>query len=201
VETIYRESQRASRITSNLLAFARKHNPEKSLISINDVIEKSLELQLYRLKVNNIEVVKDLDPELPMTMVDYYQMQQVFTNIITNAEQAMTQAHGKGKLVITSQSLGEFIRVTFTDDGPGNTEENLKRLFDPFFTTKEVGEGTGLGLSICYGIIQEHGGRIYAENKPDEGMTFVVEIPIVPEVSSVKETSSTHYLQSIPRYT
>ncbi|MFC1848533.1 ATP-binding protein [Chloroflexota bacterium] len=200
VDTIYRESQRASKITSNLLSFARKHNPEKSLISINEVIEKSLELHLYRMKVSNIEVVKDLDPELPITMADYYQMQQVFANIITNAEQAMTKAHGKGKLTITSQSVGELIEVTFADDGPGMTEDNLKRLFDPFFTTKEVGEGTGLGLSICYGIVKEHSGRIYSESKVDEGMTFVVEIPVVSDVSSVEETNSAHYLQPIPRY-
>ena len=200
VETIYRESQRASKITSNLLSFARKHNPEKSLISINDVIEKSLELHLYRMKVNDMEVVKDLDPELPMTMADYHQMQQVFINIITNAEQAMTKAHGKGKLVITSQSVGELIQVTFADDGPGMTEVNLKRLFDPFFTTKEVGEGTGLGLSICYGIVQEHEGRIYAKSEVNKGATFVIEIPVVSEVSSVEETNSMHHLQSTPHY-
>jgi signal transduction histidine kinase len=200
VETIYKESQRASKITSNLLSFARKHNPEKSLVSINDVIEKSLELHLYRMRVNDIEVVKDLDPELPMTMADYHQIQQVFTNIITNAEHAMTKAHGKGTLVITSRSVEDFIKITFTDDGPGITEENLTRLFDPFFTTKEVGEGTGLGLSICYGIVQEHGGRIYADGKVEKGTTFVVEIPIVAEVSSAEEFDSTHYIQSIPRY-
>ena len=200
VETIYRESQRASKITSNLLSFARKHNPEKSLISINDVIEKSLELHLYRMKVNDMEVAKDLDPELPMTMADYHQMQQVFVNIITNAEQAMTKAHGKGKLVITSQSVGELIQVTFADDGPGMTEVNLKRLFDPFFTTKEVGEGTGLGLSICYGIVQEHEGRIYAKSEVNKGATFVIEIPVVSEVSSVEETNSMHHLQSTPHY-
>jgi len=198
VETIYREAQRATRITSNLLSFARKHNPEKSLISINEVIEKSVELHIYRMKVNNIEIVTELDPDLPMTMADYYQMQQVFANIIINAEQAMTEAHGRGKLVVKTHSAGETIQATITDDGPGVPKDNLKKLFDPFFTTKEVGEGTGLGLSICFGIMQEHGGRIYAKSKVDEGTILVVEIPVASEVCAIEETNSTHYLQSTP---
>ena len=198
VETIYRESQRASRITNNLLSFARKHNPKKSLISINEVIEKSLELHSYRMKVDNIEMVTDLDPNIPMTFADYYQMQQVYTNIITNAEQAMTKAHGKGKLVVTTRSVGDFIRATFADDGPGIAKENLKRLFDPFFTTKDVGEGTGLGLSICYGIVQEHGGSIYARSEDGKGTTFVVDMPVVSTVTTADEADSTHYLRSTP---
>ncbi len=179
VGTIYKEAQRASRITGNLLSFARRYTPDRSLVSINEVIEKSLELHAYRMRVNNIEVVKELDPELPMTMADFNQLQQVFVNIITNADQAMTEAHGYGKFLIKTQKAGEMIRVSFSDNGSGISEDNLKRVFDPFFTTKDVGKGTGLGLSICYGIVQEHGGHLYARSKPDEGATFVVEIPIV----------------------
>jgi len=201
VETIYRESQRASRITSNLLSFARKHNPDKSLISINEVIEKSLELHSYRMKVNNIEIVTDLDPDIPMTLADYHQMQQVYTNIIANAEQAMTKAHGKGKLLVTTELVGDIIRATFADDGPGVAKENLKRLFDPFFTTKEVGEGTGLGLSICYGIVQEHGGSIYARSGDGAGTTFVVDIPVVSKAATADGADSLHHLQSTPHPT
>lgn len=181
LETIYREAQRASRITQNLLSFARRHKPEKSLISINEAITKSLDLQSYRMKVNNIELLLELDPELPKTMADFYQMQQVFVNIVNNAEQAMTEAYMKGKLCVGTKKVGEIIQITFTDNGPGIPEENLKRIFDPFFTTKEVGKGTGLGLSICYGIIQQHNGHIYARSKFGEGSTFVVEIPIISD--------------------
>jgi C4-dicarboxylate-specific signal transduction histidine kinase len=181
LETIYKEAQRASRITSNLLSFARKHNPEKSLISINEAIEKSLELHIYRMKVNNTEIVTELAPDLPMTMADYYQMQQVFVNIATNAEQAVAEGRGNGRLVVKTEQAGKMIRVTFADNGPGMSGDVLKSVFDPFFTTKEVGSGTGLGLSICYGIVQEHGGRLYAESEPGMGATFVVEIPIVLE--------------------
>ncbi len=179
VETIYREAQRASRITTNLLSFARRHMPEKRPISINQVIEKTLELHAYRMKVNNIDLAMELDPDLPMTMADFHQMQQVFVNIINNAEQAMTEAHGRGKLCVKTQKAGKMIQIAFADDGPGISEDNLKRIFDPFFTTKEVGGGTGLGLSICYGLVQEHGGHMSVRSKPSEGATFVVEIPIL----------------------
>jgi two-component system NtrC family sensor kinase len=181
VQTIYRESQRAGRITSNLLSFARRHRPARSMISINEVVQKSLELNSYRMRANQIEVVEQLDPALPMTMADYHQLEQVFVNIIANSEQAMTEAHGKGMLQISTCVADNMLRIVFTDNGPGIPEDNLKQIFDPFFTTKEVGKGTGLGLSICFGIIQEHGGRIYAESTPSQGATFTVELPILSE--------------------
>jgi signal transduction histidine kinase len=189
LDTIYRESQRAAKITQNLLSFARRHEPEKHLISINEAIEKTLELQAHPMKVNNIELVLELDPELPKTLADFHQMQQVFMNIINNAEQAMVEAHGKGKLIVKTQKVGSTIRISFADNGPGIPEKNMKRIFDPFFTTKEVGKGTGLGLSICYGLVEAHGGRIYARSKLGQGATFVVEIPIVSEDQLVAEAA------------
>ena len=187
VETIYREAQRATRITANLLRFAHRHKPEIRLVSINETLEKSLQLHAYRMKVNNIEILVEPDPDLPMIMADFHQMQQVFVNIINNAEQAMTEAHSKGKLRVETQRVGEMIRIAFTDDGPGISEDNLKRIFDPFFTTKDVGKGTGLGLSICYGIVEEHGGHMYARSKPGKGATFVVELPIASDDQPVAE--------------
>ncbi|MBM3155941.1 MAG: PAS domain S-box protein [Chloroflexi bacterium] len=178
---IYREAQRAGKITKNLLSFARRHEPEKRFISINEAIEKTLELSAHQMKIHNVELEVELDQNLPGTMADFHQMQQVFVNIINNAEQAMLDAHGKGKLVVRTRRYGDMIQVVFTDDGPGIAEENLKRIFDPFFTTKGVGKGTGLGLSICYGLVEAHNGRIYARSKIGEGATFVVEIPVVPE--------------------
>ena len=179
VQTIYKEAQRAARITTNLLSFARRHETEKSYISINEALEKTLELRAHHLKLNNIELVRELQPNLPRTMADFQQMQQVFINIINNAEQAMVEAHKKGRLIVRTQTEDRMIEITFADDGPGILEENLNRIFDPFFTTKEVGKGTGLGLSICYGLVQAHGGRIYARSRPGQGATFVVELPIV----------------------
>jgi len=191
VETIHEQAQRASRITGNLLSFARRHKPEKSLVSINEVVERSLDLHAYRMRVSNIEVALKLDRKLPETMADFHQMQQVFVNLITNAEQAMTDAHGRGKLTIRTQRAGNTIRVSFTDDGPGIPEDKVTRIFDPFFTTKEVGKGTGLGLSICFGIVREHGGRLYSKSRVDRGTTFTVEIPIVSDESGSDSVAQT----------
>ncbi len=189
LDTIYRESQRAAKITQNLLSFARRHEPEKHLISINEAIEKTLELQAHPMQVNNIELVVELAPDLPNTLADFHQMQQVFVNIMNNAEQAMIEAHGKGRLVVKTKRAGNVIRISFVDNGPGISEENMKRIFDPFFTTKEVGKGTGLGLSICYGLVEAHGGRIYAKSKLGQGATFVVELPIASENELMAEAA------------
>ena len=176
--TVCSEAQRAAAIVKNLLTFARKHAPVKQLSQVNTVIEDVLRLRAYEQKVNNIEIENHLDPNVPEIMIDHFQMQQVFLNIIVNAEFAMLEAHHQGKLIITTEKTDGVIKITFADDGPGIDKENLKHIFDPFFTTKEVGKGTGLGLSICHGIVTEHGGKIYAMSEKDQGATFGVELPI-----------------------
>jgi signal transduction histidine kinase len=156
-------------------------------VYINGVIEKVLELRAYEQRVSNIQINTQFAPDLPEIMADYFQLQQVFLNIVINAEHFMIEAHKRGTLAITTERIGDTIRASFTDDGPGISKENLGHLFNPFFTTKEVGKGTGLGLSICHGIITEHGGRIYAESKLGKGTTFVVELPItIDEEGAVK---------------
>jgi len=195
IETIYGEAIRASKITGNLLSFAREHKPEKRLVSMNQIVRKSLELHAYRMKVSNIEVELDLDPDLPLTMADFHQLQQVFVNIVANAEQAMTDANGRGRLLIQTRKNGRFIEISFTDNGPGIPEKDLKRIFDPFFTTKDVGKGTGLGLSICYGIVQGHRGNMYARSTAGNGATFVVEMPIVPGDEPIEQRAFSSWSQ------
>jgi PAS domain S-box-containing protein len=184
IKVIHSEAQRTAEVMKNLLIFARRHAPVKRLVNINSVIEKVLTVRAYEQRVENIQVITRLAPDLPVTMADYFQLQQVFLNIIINAEHFMLEAHQRGTLTITTQRVGSTIRASFTDDGPGIAKENLGHLFDPFFTTKEVGEGTGLGLSICHGIITEHNGRIYAESEPGRGATFIVELPIPADINS-----------------
>jgi len=111
-------------------------------------------------------------------MANSSQIQQVFLNLIVNAEQSMIEAHNRGTLKISSAQKDGFVRVTFADDGYGISRDNMKRLFTPFFTTKEIGQGTGLGLSISQGIVLEHGGRVWAESEPGKGATFFVELPV-----------------------
>jgi PAS domain S-box-containing protein len=178
VRVVNREARRASQVVKNLLTFARKHAAVKEKVNVNEIIDKVRELRAYEQNLANITVDARLDPKLPEIMADYFQLQQVFLNIVINAEYFMKEAHDKGKLTITTEKVNRKIRVSFADDGPGIAKENLGHIFDPFFTTKEVGQGTGLGLSICHGIIAKHGGRVYVESKLGRGATFIVELPI-----------------------
>jgi signal transduction histidine kinase len=184
IKIIYSEAKRAADVMKNLLIFARKHAPIKQLVDINRVIEKVLTLRAYEHKVENIQVVNRFAPDLPLTMADYFQLQQVFLNIIINAEHFMLEAHHRGTLTITTRRAGNSIIASFADDGPGIAKEDMVHLFDPFFTTKEVGEGTGLGLSICHGIVTEHNGLLYAESEPGKGATFIVELPVLAGTKS-----------------
>jgi PAS domain S-box-containing protein len=178
LKIINREAQRTSQVVKNLLTFARKHDTTKKPVDINKAIKSVLDLRAYEQKVHNIEVVTKFDPGLPAITADLFRLQQVFVNIIINAEYFMIQAHGRGMLTITTERKGDIIQTSFANDGPGIEKEHLRHLFDPFFTTKEVGRGTGLGLSICHGIVIEHGGQIYAESESGMGATFTVELPI-----------------------
>lgn len=178
LKTVNREAQRTASIVRNLLTFARQHPQEKQTADMNKLIQAMLELRAYEQKVNNIQVITNFAPDLPQITANSFQLQQVFFNIIINAEYFMIEAHGKGILTITTERTGDFVRVSFADDGPGIPKANLNRIFDPFFTTKEVGKGTGLGLSICHGIVTEHHGKIYAESEPGKGATFFVALPV-----------------------
>ena len=179
-------AQRVAGIVQRLLAFSRQTKPERKLVDINELIESTLVLRAYHLRVNNIEVITRLAPDLPETVVDPGQIQQVLLNLIVNAETEMKLARGKGKLTITTEKSRNTIKICVKDDGPGIKPEVTDRIFDPFFTTREVGQGTGLGLSLCYGIVNEHKGKIYAESQPGKGATFTIELPVVTEVAPIK---------------
>jgi signal transduction histidine kinase len=179
-------AQRAASIVRRLLIFAHERKLERTYININETIETTLAMRSHSMETSNIKVTTQLDPELPWTMADDGQLQEAFLNIIINAEMELKLTHGRGDLLIKTETIENTIRVSFTDDGPGITQENLWHLFDPFFTTREVGKGTGLGLSICHGIITEHNGRIYAESELGRGATFVIELPIVAEGNNME---------------
>ncbi len=181
LERIHNETLRVAAIVENLLTFARQHKPVKQYSNINDILQKSLELRAYELQTGDIAIVTDLAPSLPEIMVDFYQIQEVFLNIILNAEQAMIEAHDRGKLSIKTQEIKGYIRISFTDDGPGIPAKQLGKVFNPFFTTRGETGGTGLGLSVSHGIVAEHGGKIYAKSKPGKGAIFFVELPVTTE--------------------
>jgi signal transduction histidine kinase/CheY-like chemotaxis protein len=181
LDLIVSEADRAGRIVRNLLAFARKQPPETKYLGPNGVIEKTLELKAYHFRSSQIEVTKDLDPELPRTMLDFHQMQQVLLNLLNNAEQAMAESGRGGRIRVSTRRVADRIELRVTDSGPGIPPGIQARIFEPFFTTKKEGKGTGLGLSLCFGIVREHQGVIRAESAPGEGGTFIVELPIVAE--------------------
>ncbi len=178
IESIHREAQRAASIIRNLLTFARKQPLVKQPEQVNSIIEGVLRLRAYEHNSSHIEVETHLDPALPRTLVDQFQMQQVFLNIVLNGEDAMLKAHDGGRLTVATAPVDGRVRITFTDDGEGIAAEHMPYIFDPFFSTKGVGKGTGLGLSIAHGVITDHGGRIWAESTRGHGATFIIELPV-----------------------
>jgi len=185
LDTILSESERAARIVRNLLTFARKRQTTRMMVDVNQVVGETLALRAYDLRLTNIRVIDALAAGLPQVFADGHQMQQVLLNLIINAEQAMISANGRGVLVVRSwhDVDHEAVVLEINDDGPGIPEDVQPKIFDPFFTTKEVGKGTGLGLTVAYAIVQEHGGRIRLESRPNGGASFYVELPVSGKVA------------------
>jgi two-component system cell cycle sensor histidine kinase/response regulator CckA len=180
LETIFSESERAARIVRNLLTFARKRQTTRAMVDVNQVVRETLALRAYEQRVTNIAVIDALAAGLPQVFADGHQVQQVLLNLIINAEQAMLAANGRGTIVVRTwhDADQESVILEINDDGPGIPEELQPKIFDPFFTTKEVGQGTGLGLTVAYAIVQEHGGRLRLESRPNAGASFYVELPV-----------------------
>ena len=196
VSKMFKQAQRTHRVVQNLLSFARQRKPERHEVDIRKVMDETLALRDYDLKVNHIVVEKDLWPEPALVIADPHQIEQVFLNIINNAVDAILETGHSGKLKIRVYREHGDVCAQFADDGPGIKDP--KRIFDPFYTTKNVGKGTGLGLSICYGIVKEHGGDITAHNAMEAGAAAgaVVEVRLPMAVSA---EASTGVAQPAPR--
>lgn len=167
-------ARRCKDIVQNLLQFARKSSETCEFLSVNNVIADTLSLMEGQLSANRISVNKNLGKDIALIWGNANQLQQVFTNVILNAQQAMPAG---GQLLISTRNKEDAVEIEFKDTGCGIAEEHMERIFEPFFTTKMDWKGTGLGLSICYDIVKNHKGIITASSRVGEGTIFVVILP------------------------
>lgn len=176
VRLIKREADRAVTVIRDLLIFARKTGPRKVAVDLNALLQQTIRLRLYSLRSAGVEVVYELAPDLPGLVGDDQKLQQVFLNLVVNAEHAMHRAPRRQLTVHTSHDAGG-ITVVVADTGLGMTPEVMSHIFEPFFTTKAAGDGTGLGLSVSYGIVLAHNGTIEVASTAGSGSAFTLHFP------------------------
>ncbi|HTQ62316.1 MAG TPA: HAMP domain-containing sensor histidine kinase [Candidatus Solibacter sp.] len=181
------QARRTKTLVGNLLSFARQVPTERALLDINTVVTNAVQLRTLDMRSGAVRIELQLESVLPGVRGDGNQLMQVFFNMISNALDAMEGVQD-GILTVKTMRDRAYVVVLFSDNGPGLKEPH--RVFDPFYTTKPVGKGTGLGLSICFGIVQEHSGRILCYNRQEGGAVFRVELPAVLAALPTKELSS-----------
>ena len=179
LKKIRSEAERCQNIIRNILAYARKPDNAKSCININEVIARTIDIKSHQFHLGNIKCELELDPEIPNTMADFGQIQQVLVNIINNAQDAMMDQESLRLITISSTYDSEYIYVVIANSGPYIPEDQSEAIFQPFFTTKKAEHGTGLGLSISRDIIRRHNGDIQLYSKAGEGVTFTIYLPIL----------------------
>jgi len=173
MQKIEQQVRRTRTLVSSLLSFAKQVPAEKTLVDINALVQTAVKLCLPQSRGPNVQVHTDFARELPRVLGDSNQLLQVCLHITNNALHALTDTGGT--LTVTARLQDASVLLEFSDDGPGMQEP--ERVFDPFYTTRPVGQGPGLGLSVCYGIIQEHNGKITCQNRPEGGAIFRIELP------------------------
>jgi hypothetical protein len=176
LQKVRRQAERATNIVNNLLNFSRTGGAtEFTEVDIKRVLDDTLQLLEPQLRGNQIDIVRDYDPDAPRVFGNAGQLQQVFTNLLLNARDAITA--GGSIRISTLPSEDHSLVIEVADSGMGIAPENVAKIYDPFYTTKGVGRGTGLGLAVSYGIVQEHSGHISVESTPGGGTTFRISLP------------------------
>ena len=183
IDVIKSEAIRASQVVKDLLAFARRSEPRRDPLDLNQLVDRTLRLRAYELNASRIRIEPSLTLDLPAVIGDARQLQQVILNLITNALQAMAP-QGGGRLGVATRYDSGRVILEVSDTGPGIPPEARARIFEPFFTTKEEGEGTGLGLSVSYGIVNAHGGTIDLAEVSEQGSRFVVTLPAAVDAAA-----------------
>ncbi len=177
LEIIDREVERCSAIVDGLLDFSRPKGQAKAPLSVASLVDETLFLLKHHQRFKRMAVERELEPDLPRILGNKEQLIQALMALLLNAVDAMEQA---GRLTVRASRAprGDEIMVEVADTGVGIPRENQAKIFDPFYTTKQPGRGTGLGLSICYGIVEDHRGRIEVDSMPGQGATFRVYLPV-----------------------
>ncbi|TVR99111.1 MAG: PAS domain S-box protein [Rhodospirillales bacterium] len=182
VTKIRAAAERCARIVKTFLAMARQQAPSRVPVRLADIIDASLDLVGYRLRSGGVDVVRDIEADLPETLADPDQLNQVFSNLFLNAQQAMAEVAPGGRKVLTIRGrylpAEQAISLEVRDTGPGIPREVMPRIFDPFFTTKPAGIGTGIGLAVTHGIIRSHDGKISVSTPPGGGACFRIVLPV-----------------------
>lgn len=179
LEKVARESNRAAKLVSNFLSFAREQPLHRERVDLNELVRAVVDSRQTELPDGGAILVVHTAPDLPATEVDPDQVRQALVNVLNNALQAVALRPAGGRVRILTLSKNDLIQVRVEDNGPGVPPEVLPHIFEPFFTTREVGQGTGLGLSIAHSILSDHGGRIFHETPAGGGACFVLEFPVV----------------------
>ncbi len=179
---VLKQARRAATIVQNLLSFSRPSALVSRKLAVEDVVRSVLSQQQILLKQKNIDVQFSAPTRLPPIQGDAKLLNQVFLNLMANAEQAILSGAGTGKIIVSIEPLDGKVAVKFLDDGPGIPADILGKVFDPFFTTKRPVGGTGLGLTICSAIVKEHGGTIEVQSVPGSGAEFSVLLPAFEEL-------------------
>jgi two-component system sensor kinase FixL len=175
LENIVEDDKRAAGVIRSLRSLVKKEVKEKEPLNMNEVLEDFLPMFHGEAVMRNVEVQTDFDNSLPPVFGDRVQLQQVMLNLVMNAAEAMSQIPPEQRrIILRTHATDNHIQVTVRDFGPGIDSAKLRDIWQPFFTTKDA--GLGIGLSVCTSIIQAHGGRIWAENNPDGGATFLFEL-------------------------
>jgi two-component system, NtrC family, sensor kinase len=200
LDLVIRETKRCASIIRRLLDFAREKTPEKALVNLNQLVAETVRFVERSAALQHVEIMSELDDDLPRLSVDADLIKQVLINILVNAQQAID---GPGRITVRSRVLAPrklagaseacpVVEIAISDTGCGISPANMQRIFDPFFTSKEVGKGTGLGLSVSYGIVRSHGGEIEVESTVGEGSTFRIllpaRLPAVPSAQTLSES-------------
>ncbi|MBI5749525.1 MAG: response regulator [Nitrospinae bacterium] len=187
-ENIQRQVERIVNIVDGLLRFSKQREPKMEEVDVNALIEKTLSLLDYQLKLQNIIIEKELDKSIPLIIADSDQLEQVLMIILINARDALNERELKGEsdghwmkkiLITTRGNMPAYVQISIADTGIGIPTDIISKIFDPFFTTKPEKEGTGLGLSIAHGIIEGHGGKIDVRSEVEKGTKFTILLPCV----------------------